>query len=197
VKGNSRDKLTVPRRLSVSAIGVKPLAELYGLYRAELVAFVRMKFGAGPPEPEDVVQQAFANFAALGRCDTIANPRAFLFRTAHNIAVNDLRRQRIGHRIFESSPQTQELSEARDDFNPEVVLLGKEQYQMIEQVICDMPEKRRQILLLNRLEDLSYAEIARRMGLSESAVRKHAALAIRECAAALLEAQELSHKGSE
>jgi RNA polymerase sigma factor (sigma-70 family) len=197
VKVNSRDKPSVPGGLSVSAIGVKPLAELYGLYRAELIAFVRMRFGAGPPEPEDVVQQAFANFAALGRCDTIANPRAFLFRTAHNIAVNDLKHQRVGHRIFESSPQPQEFSEARDDFNPEVVLLGKEQYQMIEQVICDMPEKRRLILLLNRLEDLSYAEIARRMGLSESVVRKHAALAIRECAAALLEARELSHKGSE
>jgi RNA polymerase sigma factor (sigma-70 family) len=174
--------------------GAEPLPEHYGRYRAELIGFVRSKFGAGPPEPEDVAQQALANYAALGPHETVTNPRAFLFRTAHNIAINDRKRLQIGRRFFESAPQAQEICEARDDFNPEVVLIGREQYRLIEQVIRDMPEKRRLILLLNRFEDLSYAEIARRLSLSESVVRKHAALAIRECAAVLLEAQEPSRK---
>jgi len=191
---SSRDKPAAPRHLSVSATRAEPLPELYGRHRAELIAFVRSKFGAGPPEPEDVAQQAFANYAALGPHATVTNPRAFLFRTAHNIVVNDRKRQQVGRRFFETAPQAHEICEARDDFNPEVVLLGKEQYRLIEQVIRDMPEKRRLVLLLNRFEDLSYAEIARRLGLSESVVRKHAALAIRECAAVLLEAQEPSRK---
>lgn len=172
----------------------KALPDHYGRYRAELVAFVRSKFGPGPPEPEDVAQQAFANFAALGPQATIANPRAFLFRIAHNIVINDRKHQRVGRRFFETAPDPQEICEARDDFNPEVVLLGREQYRLIEQVIHDMPEKRRGILLLNRLEGLSYAEIARRLGLSESVVRKHVALAMRECASVLLEPKEPDRK---
>ena len=164
----------------------------YARYRAELVAFVRAKFGSGPPEPEDVAQQAFANFAAVGPHATIANPRAFLFRIAHNIVINDRKRQRVGSRFFENVPNPNEVCEARDDFNPEVVLLGKEQYGVIEQVISGMPEKRRLVLILHRLEGLSYAEIGRRLSLSESVVRKHAAMAIRECASALLDSQEPS-----
>jgi len=172
----------------------KALPNLYRHYRAELVAFVRTKFGAGPPEPEDVVQQAFANFLAHGSEDTVANPRAFLFRTVHNIALNDRKHQRVGRRCLEDAPSSQEVCEARADWDPEVVLIGREQLQLIESVIRAMPEKRRQVLLLNRLENLSYAEIARRMGLSESVIRKHAAYAIRECAACLGEASQPARK---
>jgi RNA polymerase sigma factor (sigma-70 family) len=168
----------------------KPLSDLYGHYRKELVAFVRQKFGRGPPEPEDVAQQAFTNFAALGFTDTIVNPRAFLYRTAHNIVLNYRKHERIGRRFLEPSPDQKEICEARDDFNPEIVLSSREQYELLESAICAMPHMRRQFLLLNRVEGLSYAEIARRMGRSESMVRKQVALAIRECGAALLTADE-------
>lgn len=179
-----------------AAVVSQPLPELYQSYRAELVAFVRAKFGAGPPEPEDVAQQAFANFAAQaqGRHETITNPRAFLFRIAHNLVINERKHQQVGRRFLEAAPDPKEICEARDDFNPEVVLSGRQRYRLIEQVIRGMPEKRRRILLLNRLEGLSYAEIGRRLGLSESVVRKHAALAVRECAAVLLDAQEPGRK---
>lgn len=191
---SSPDKPAAPGHVSVNATGTRPLPELYQRYRAELISFVRFKFGAGPPEPEDVAQQVFANFAALGPHATIVNARAFLFRAAHNIVINDRKRQRIGFRFFEASPQPQEICEARDDLNPEVVSIGKEQYRLIEQAIRGMPAQRRLILLLNRLEGMSYAQIARQLGRSESVVRKHAALAVRECAAALLDAQEPAHK---
>jgi RNA polymerase sigma factor (sigma-70 family) len=194
VTDRAGEKSAVLGHLQVSADDAKPLSQLYELYRKELIAFVRRKFGSGPPEPEDVAQQAFTNFAALGSSAAIVNPRAFLFRTAHNIALNDCKRQHISRRLFESSPEPREVCEARDDFNPEIVLLGKEQYLLIEAVIRAMPERRRAILLLNRLEGVSYAEIARSMGVSESVVRKHAALAIRECSAVLLAANKPKRK---
>lgn len=186
----------VSAALPAARVEQKPLSDLYGHYRKELVAFVRLKFGQGPPEPEDVAQQAFANFAALGPANVVANPRAFLYRTAYNIALNYRKRERIGRRFFEQSPDPAEIREARDDFNPEVVLLSKEQYALIERVIRAMPLQRRQFLLLNRLEGLSYAEIARRMGRAESVVRKQVALAIRECGAALLRDENVGGKSA-
>jgi len=171
-----------------------PLSDLYRRCRKELVAFVRQKFGSGPPDPEDIAQQAFANFAALGPDEAVANPRAFLFRTAHNIAINHRKHERIGQRFLESNPDPREIREERDDFDPQVVLLSREQYSLIESVIRAMPRKRRQALLLNRLEGLSYVEIGRRLGLSESAVRKQLAAAIRECAGALQCAEQSALK---
>jgi RNA polymerase sigma factor (sigma-70 family) len=174
----------------VSTAEAAPLSDLYGRYRNELVAFIRQKFGSGPPEPEDVAQQAFANFAAVGPNETIANPRAFLYRTAHNIVINDRKHDRVGRRFLESNPDPTEICEARDDFDPEAVLVSGEQFRLIEQVIRDMPQKRRQSLLLSRLEGLTYAEIGQRLGQSERAVRKHVAAAIRECGAALQRAEQ-------
>lgn len=50
-----------------------------------------------------------------------------------------------------------------------------------------MPARRRRVLVLNRIEGLSFAEIARRLGLSPTAVKKHAARAMADLDAALSE----------
>ncbi len=163
----------------------EPLLQLYGRYRKELIAFVRSRFGAGPPEPEDVAQQAFVNFAALQSPGAVVNPRAFLYRTAVNIVINHHRRERIGRKFFEPAPDTEELQAVRDDLSPEVVIQDRERYAIVAATIRAMPVRRRKFLLLNRIEGVSYADIARDCGLSESAVRQHVALAVRECGAAL------------
>lgn len=162
------------------------LSALYGSYRKELIAFVRAKFGGGPPEPEDVAQQAFVNFATVTQ-GQVLNPRAFLYRTAVNIVLNHRKRERIGRRFLEPMPDVEELQQVRDDVSPEKQLQAEERYALVEAAIQAMPQPRRSYLLLNRVEGLSYAEIARRVGLSESVIRKHVALAVRECGRTLLE----------
>src|SRR5687768_9311657 len=78
-------------RAFFSAVAV---AALYAEHWAELCAYLRRTFGPGPPEPEDVAQATFIRFAQLERHDAIENPRAFLQRMAHNIAVSELRKAR-------------------------------------------------------------------------------------------------------
>jgi DNA-directed RNA polymerase specialized sigma24 family protein len=73
----------------------RPLDRIYRQHWDEICRYVRRSFGAGPPDPEDVAQAAFARFAALDVEVQVANPRAFLFRTAHNIAI-DARRSGSG-----------------------------------------------------------------------------------------------------
>ena len=162
------------------------LSTLYGCYRKELIAFVRTKFGGGPPEPEDVAQQAFVNFAAMSHAQVL-NPRAFLYRTAVNIVLNHRKRERIGRRFLQPMPDAEELQQVRDEISPEKRLQAEEHYALVEAAIRAMPQARRSYLLLNRVEGLSYAEIARRAGLSESVIRKHVALAVRECGQTLLD----------
>lgn len=174
-----------------------PSADLYGRFRQELVAFVRRSFGNGPPEPEDLVQQAYANFAVAASTQTVLNPQAFLRRTAHNLGLNAYKRQRRERRYFERTPDPKETCEARTDWDPEVVLLNREQYALVEDAVRAMPLRRRQLLLLNRIEGLSYAEIGRRMGVSESMVRKQVAQAVRECGQALLAADRTGRPGND
>jgi len=144
------------------------LAALYRRHWAELVAYARRTFGAGPPEPEDIVQATFARFAALPENAEVANPRAFLFRTAHNIGVDAHRSQtRATHAA--SDPQ---LTNDGRDFSPEDVLVSRDELARLEAALAALRPRQRTALLMHRLDGLSFAEIGRRMGVSPSGARK-------------------------
>jgi RNA polymerase sigma-70 factor (ECF subfamily) len=53
-----------------------------------------------------------------------------------------------------------------------------------------MSERRREALRLHRFEGLTYEEIARRLSVSPTAVRKHIAAALAQIAARLAEADD-------
>ena len=162
------------------------LVRLYREHWRELCRYLAATFGPGPPEPEDVAQLAFARVAAHRDFDAIENPKAFLWRTAHNIAVSEKRSQSVRRRRVDEVVQTGLAAEG-DDFTPERVLVAREQIAAVSAVLEAMPAKRRRLRVLNRIEGLSFAEIARRTGLSQTAVKKHVARAMIDLDAALAE----------
>lgn len=160
------------------------LGEIYRRHWLELCRYVASTFGAGPPDPEDVAQQAFVQLASLDDPEAVRNPRAFLYRTAHNIVITDKRRARTRTRYAPDLEYSYALRQG-DDPTPERVILGKEQIGVVKAVLARMPRKRRRLLVLHRIHGLSYAEIARRTGYSQTAVKKHVAKAMTELDAAL------------
>jgi RNA polymerase sigma factor (sigma-70 family) len=165
---------------------------LYARHWGELCHYIKKHFGAGPPDPEDVAQEAFVKFAALDDRDVIDNPRAYLFRTAHNVFVDEHRRL-VLRRANPSDTQAQPVS---DDRTPERVLVGQERLQILARSLRAMPAARRRSFLLNRLQGLSCVAIARITGYSESAVKKHIGVAIAELEAALTGAERTSRSDS-
>jgi RNA polymerase sigma-70 factor (ECF subfamily) len=135
----------------------------------DLCAFLRARFGAGPPDPEDVAQQAFLKLGERPADQALESPRAFVFRVAINLTLDDRRRQRrVDRSLVASGP---ELSPPEDP-GLEQALIAKDDLKLLEQVIAGLPERHRRYLAANRIEGLSFAEIARRQGVSESLVRK-------------------------
>ena len=175
------------RRPTAAADGQARTGALTRLYQdnwRDLCRYLAATFGPGPPEPEDVAQLAFARIAAHADFDALRNPKAFLWRTARNIAISEKRSLSVRRR---RSDDVREVFFAAtgDEFTPERVLVAKEQIAAIRAVLAAMPAKRRRILVLNRIEGYSFAEIARRMGLSQTAVKKHVARAMIDLDAAL------------
>ena len=148
------------------------LAQLYHRFWGEICKYVNSTFGSGPPDPEDVAQAVFTNFAALDNADDIENPRAFLYRSAHNMVVSHHRKAATRRRYMMEQKNTDPNRE-RDDIHPERILITRERLALLERVMWDMPVKRRRMLILNRFDGLTYAEISRQSGLSQSAVKKH------------------------
>lgn len=165
---------------------------LYARHWSELCHYIKKHFGAGPPDPEDVAQEAFMKFAAIDDREAIDNPRAYLFRTAHNALVDEHRRLALRR----ANPRDTEAQPVSDDRTPERVLVGQERLEILTRSLRAMPAARRRSFLLNRLQGLSCAAIARMTGYSESAVKKHIGLALTELEAAVTAAERIGPSDS-
>ena len=157
--------------------GGSSLSEIYNAYLPELTRYVRAKFGEGPPEPEDVAQDAFAKFATAFETQLIRNPRAFLYASVRNLVIDHKRRQRTRNAHAEEILATGE-KENFDGMSPERVLIEKERFEIMRAAIETMPEEDRRVLLMHRLRARTYADIARELQMSESGVRRAVARAV-------------------
>jgi RNA polymerase sigma factor (sigma-70 family) len=165
------------------------LAQLYQRHWAELTAYVRGTFGSGPPDPEDVAQGAFARFAALEGAAKVANPRAFLYRTAHNIVMDYRRREAVRTRLSAEVAML-DLGDAPANADSERVLAARERLAIVDATIRAMEPRRRKVLIMHAIHGLNYTDIARRMRISPTRVTQLFADAVVLCNKALREADE-------
>ena len=156
------------------------LTRLYRAHRQELCGYVMAIFGRGPPEPEDVVQAAFAKFFELDRPEEVSSPRAYLYSAARNFVIDEKRRERRSG-AFAKELRYGADQEILSDSLPERVLLGGERCELLFKALKRMPAKRRRLILLNRFEEMSCEEIGRKFGMSSAAVQKQIERALCEC----------------
>tara|TARA_B100000614_G_scaffold260706_1_gene288285 strand:- start:6170 stop:6739 length:570 start_codon:yes stop_codon:yes gene_type:complete len=171
--------------VSVRPEGAPSLPALYERHRDELAAFARGRVGNGPPEPDDLVQQAFANFAGVQNPGNVRNPRAFLFRIVSNLIADHYRREPALPRLDIHDEQHEALFEDGEHRQPEIILLDRERFSEVATAIRALPQRQRRFLLLNRLEGMPYTEIARRNGVSHMTAKREVDAAIRACQRAL------------
>ncbi|MDY6946672.1 MAG: sigma-70 family RNA polymerase sigma factor [Pseudomonadota bacterium] len=160
------------------------LKQLYERYWNDLCRHIRASFGAGPPDPQDVAQSAFARYLSMDDHETVENPRAFLYTTARNIALDVTRHHKHVNRHSLRAVQD-EGTQVIDECSPERIALARERAAALSAVIESLPRRQRQALLLNRLHDLSYSEIAERIGSSKSDVRRQIVRALATIEAAM------------
>lgn len=143
----------------------------------DLCAFLRARFGPGPPDCEDIAQQAFFKLGEQTADRQLESPRAFVFRIAINL-MHDARRQ-----LRRASAALDETTILAGDEDPglERALIAKQQVDLLQKVLAGLPERHRAYLTANRMDGLSFAEIARRHGVSESLVRKTVEEAVAVC----------------
>lgn len=160
------------------------LDHLYREHWAELVAYVRRSFGAGPPDPEDAVQAAFARYATLPNPEFVNSPRPFLYRLATNFVLDFKRKAQVRAR-FAAGAEMEQMFGGAEEITPERVLEAKERAGRLEGVLARLKPAYREAIVLNRVHGLSIAEIARRLSLSESEVRRRLQKALLVCTTAM------------
>lgn len=64
--------------------------------------------------------------------------------------------------------------------DPERHIMGTQRLRRVMAAIEAMPPKRKEVFLLHRVEERTYAQISKHLGISIKTVEKHMALAIRQ-----------------
>lgn len=165
------------------------LAALYQQSFEELVAYLRKVFGEGPPEPNDVAQQAFERLTRQNDLSKVKNLKAFLWRTARNLVLTERRNSETRSK-YEYEIEQLYFANRGNENTPERVLEVKQQLETINLALRDMPERRRQALIWNRIDGLNVAAVARRLGMTRAGAAKHIARAALDIDSALKRASE-------
>ncbi|MEM0909610.1 MAG: sigma-70 family RNA polymerase sigma factor [Pseudomonadota bacterium] len=160
------------------------LVDFYRGYFGELAKTLRSMFGDGPPDPDDVAQEAFHRLMQRGDYASIKNLKAFVWRTARNILVTEKRHVAMRSRHDYEIEQFF-FTIAGYDSSSEKVIEAREQLKLINDAIMKMPAMRRRAFVLNRIESLSVAEVGRQLGISRPGASKHIARATADIEAAL------------
>jgi len=150
----------------------KALDALYQDYAPALRRYTRRRVGA--QESEDIVQDIYLH--ALQRVDVgkLECPRAYLFRIAANLSVDAMRRDRIRLRYVEEAARAADQAERSNSSDTIATLM---EFQKLRESLERLPPLYREIFLLKRLEHLTSAEIAARVGISVRTVERHLARA--------------------
>lgn len=153
------------------------------LFREHNEALIRFLIGrcGSHQEAREVAQEAYVRLLNLDQPEAVSYLRAFLFRTAANIAI-DRRRRGAVHAQATELPAFHEFVESR---TPERQVLGEEALSRLQRIVAALPPKCREAFVLNQFYGQDFAAIARELSLSESMVRKYIARALTACRAAL------------
>jgi RNA polymerase sigma-70 factor (ECF subfamily) len=140
----------------------------------ELVRHVARRFGNR--NLADDIAQDLQSAPAL---PDIRNARAYLFRTANNLAIDYMRRDATQARRFPSIDLDDGI--AAQTPSPESVLDYKQRYALLEKAVAELPPRCREVFLLHKFDGLDHATIAAQLGISKSMVEKHIIKAMAHC----------------
>jgi RNA polymerase sigma-70 factor (family 1) len=112
----------------------------------------------------DVFLKIWTNRASLGE---INHFQAYLFVISKNHALNCLKKLAAEKSLMTS------LDEWNYEIQSDETIEEGDRYQLMDQAIDRLPKQQKTVYLLSRHERLQYAEIARRLGISQKTVKKY------------------------
>lgn len=139
--------------------------QLFDAYYDELQHFIYYKSG-DTEVAEDLVQDAFLKLWEVRKTVRTETARALLYTIASNLYANRYKRQKLHLKL------QQTLVEDRTYESPEFEMEVQEFDQKLQKVLGELSEKSRTVFLMNRIDQMTYAEIAQNLNLSVKAVEK-------------------------
>lgn len=125
---------------------------------------------------EDIIQDSFLTI--WNKCSTIIfkSVKSLLYTIASNNFLNMVKHKKV-------TLEHQKLNNNQNNYtneNPEFLIEEQEFLKKLESAIADLPEKEREVFLLNRIDKKKYREIADLLNISIKTVEKRMSKALKQ-----------------
>jgi len=132
-----------------------------------------------PQDIEDIMHETFLR-SYLAEINTkIKHPKAFLFKTAKNLALNHL--DKCSYRLVDYIEDLSTLEVLVDDISIETRVHSHEQLLTFCRAVSTLPLQCRKSFILRKVYGYSHKEVAEQLGISVSTVEKHLAHGLLKC----------------
>lgn len=138
-------------------------------YYKEIFYFAQKLVGGDKGYASDIVQETYTKAFEASTKSIINNQRAFLYKVARNIIIDNSRKQnKYQNIIYEEDEHSIPKFE-----QPEAITLIQSRNQDLKKIIETLPARSKQAFILHVIKGYSRQTIAQKMGISVNAVQKH------------------------
>lgn len=127
----------------------------------------------------DVLHETYLRLERITEIGQVRSPKAYLFRIAINIA-NDRRRAESRRLTVDEADCLLDIPDDRPDAAR--MIEDRSEVILLRRAIAELPERRRRVLILSRIEGLPNREIAGQLGVTVRTVETDLKQAIEHCA---------------
>jgi RNA polymerase sigma factor (sigma-70 family) len=148
-----------------------------GALRSYLTTVLR-----SPADAEDIMQDAFLRLHRSEKLETYENPRAVLYKTAHRLALNLIRKRRTS--VLDRAAPADALDDlpTADEASAEEALIAREEDAAYAEALEQLSPRCRQVIELRTVAELPFKDISETLGISVSTLEKHLVRGKRRCA---------------
>lgn len=136
------------------------------------------RFFRRPQDVDDLLQETFVRAYAAEARGPILMPRAYLFRVAKHVSLNEIARRKNSDTHSVEDFDDPDVVGSGNQPGVEQEVDGRRQLALFANAVAALPSQCRKVLVLKKIEGLSQREIAARLGIAESTVEKHLAKAL-------------------
>jgi RNA polymerase sigma-70 factor (ECF subfamily) len=117
---------------------------------------------------DDILQEAYSRVLIARERGPMQSPKAFLFATARNLALDLVRRRQVVRMEPLADSEALSVLDEADDIARTVA--RAEEIELMTAAIQSLPDRCRQIITLRKIYGMSQSDIAGKLGISEHTV---------------------------
>lgn len=130
---------------------------------------------------DDIAQEAYLNAYHAERERGVEQPKAYLFRVAKNLALNELNKKSRQMTDYIEDRLAVIPLESKDQLEDEIE--AEQSLRIYSEAVAALPKRCRRVFLMRKVNGMRHQEIADSLGITTSAVEKHLHNAAKSCRA--------------